>query len=419
MPSGIVLPGSPSAWLLGAALIFAPLTSIRVTPLVSVCDVLFLLAVAVGAVEKVLLRESVRIVPIYILAALLFLASYLVNINIRDPKFTQSFYILMINAVLIPSAILFVRVRTQGEMRSLVYLWSLGGFYGAAFAVLYCKGFIPGHTEYYWTKLGRVAGLTPHPNVQAMNSILAVPGLLLLFASTRLWVRAAVLIMLVTIWMAVDYSGSRAAGASLILMIGIFSSLFFLQATTEQRAWMLLGFLALMFLVGAYIIFGSINPRPRSALWRFIYAPYLSSNVERSAVNVWAWRGFLEAPFFGQGYHWTRVAHNIYLQQLHTAGLVGLAGYLISLLTPSVWLYRALSLGGNRVFIIALATMNISLLIAAWYWSSYTDLNITFAFALTLFAGVMICGQAAAQNPHRRPSWVRPAQRVPDSFLSP
>lgn len=391
MQNRIVLPASPSAWLLGAALVFAPLSSVRVTELLSVCDVLFVFSVAVGAVEKVVYRESVPVIPIYIVAALLFLASYFAGIGESRPDATKFFYIVVINAVIVPCAILFVRIRTPDEMRCLLYVWTFGAFYGATFTVLYCKGYIPSHYDLYWHRIGRAAGLTTHPNTQALNAILAIPGLLLLFCSLRsIWLRALILLMLLVLWQAVDYSGSRASAASFFLVIAVFSSLFFHQATSEQRAWMFLGLLGLLLLVAAFLAFGSINPRPRSALWRLFYAPVLSSNTERAALNSAAWRGFVEAPFFGQGYQWTRVAHNIYLQALHTSGLTGLTGYLISFLAPAYYLLQTQMIRRDRLLVITLASSVITLLVAAWYKSSYTDLNIAITFSLALFVGAMM-----------------------------
>ncbi|MGH8506938.1 MAG: O-antigen ligase family protein, partial [Stenotrophobium sp.] len=394
------------SWLLAASLVFAPLTSLRVYEMLGVCDVLFIAAVGVGVIERMFYREPMQVVPIYLLAALLFIASYLANLGQGqdDPNYDKYFYILLINAVLIPCATLLIRIRSPGEMRFLIYAWTFGAFYGAAFAVLYCKGFIPGHYEYYWTHLGRVQGLTPHPNVQALNSVLLVPGLLMMFCIHRSpWLRGLIVAMLVVAWQAIDYSGSRVTIVMFVLMILVFAFLFFLQATARQRTWIIRGLLVLTLV--ALVVFAIVSigpPRPQSALWRLFYAHHLSSNDDRAKYNGWAWAGFMAAPLFGQGYQWSRVAHNIYLQQLHTAGIVGLLAYLITLLTPGFYLLRSALIGRDRLLTLTLATSNIVLLVAAIYWSSYTDLNVTYVFCLALYAGGLLSrpdGQVAQSSP--------------------
>lgn len=400
----VPLPRSPSVWLLGICLVFAPLASLRVTELISIADVLFALAAVCGLVERMIYKAPIPLVPAYFVVAILLTICYLVNIDVVDRQHDELFLILLVNAVLVPVGILFVRTDSLQDLEFLIIAWTAGALYGAAFVVAYCNGLVPWHTEWSWTVIGRAQGLTPHPNMLSLYSVLAFPGLFLMMQrNPSMLIRAGLLVLMGIAWMAVDYGGSRSAPATLGVLVLCFLGLYSLYARPQQRAFLLLGVvLAVVAFVFVFYIYG-YEPRVKSALWRLKYGA-LVSDEGRAVFQSFGITGFNDAPIFGQGFQWMRVSHNVYLQTLHSAGLVGFVAYMAALLLPLLLLVTVPMKKEDRIVVFGLCSATVAVLFNAWVRTSITDLNATMVFAMSLLAAITIRSVRARESVHPRDS---------------
>lgn len=381
---------SISAILLGVALMFTPITDLRITGLISIGDLIFVSAVLAGVVERFVHKEGFPILPAYLVAGILLCISFLVNLEVIERQVNQQlFIIVIINAILVPCGLMMVRLRSAAELQRLIYCWTAGGVFGAAFSVAFVHGFIPWHWDYGWSVLGRVQGLTPHPNIMALNSALAMPGLLLAMTVSRsIWVKVLCLPLLYILFVAVNEAGSRATMGVMLVMVIAYLGVQLWYADWDTRIRLLtIGLVAGLglTLLWYFIDFGA--PRRGSAFYRISNAQYLRSDTVRAVGNMHAWNGFLSAPIFGQGFFLMRFAHNIYLQALQSLGVVGAIGYLTTLFLPLWMLLRAPVTHAYRHLHFVLTATIVGLVAAAWYWSSFTDLNVSIAFAIALFAG--------------------------------
>lgn len=394
----LALPSGPSAWLLAAALAFAPLTSLRVPGFahLSFCDVLFVVAVAAGIVERVACRDFVYqrstfiAAMIYSVCAMGFTASYVINyknpsIIYWSPEFSYNINYLsfVFNTALFPLAVFAVRVRSLAEFRFILLAWTCGALYGGLFVIAYTHGFIS-HYDYYWVKFGRASGLTTQPNVLGFNIVLALPGLLLFFCEVRGWlVKGLIVLGVVLVWITIDATGSRTAVGGFVFMFAIF---LVMRSQDRIRGAMIGG--GILLAVGisrkllALLFEGTL--RHGSALERLLGGA-THSNAQRDVLNSMSFHVWTENPIFGAGYNYLRQAHNLYLQILTVTGVVGFLCFIVALGMPLFFLLINRTERNARNEVAALWAALVTLLAMAWIQPGLTDLNTSIVFGLTLY----------------------------------
>lgn len=412
-PQLLELPRCLSSWLFAAALFASPMNSIRVGPSIALSDMLFLAAGLSAFAERLAHRERIYFSWLYLLAGVLIVSSYVVNeswpanLNLEQlqafidaslrvhmyPDFAQEPNLRAILAALVvfPQLFIFLRIRSYGELRTLIFIWTAGAVYGAVFTVMYCNGFFSSHVDTFWINGHRASGLTLHPNTLGMASALALPGLVMFYLQYRsLFLRALVLVAGFLIWRAISYSGSRTGLYMLFLMAGAMFALMYFDMTPRTR----LRLLALGILViGAFFAIKYISGPAEvgSAAWRAENGAD-SSDTSRSVIRQAAIDGFERSPIFGEGYQWVRIAHNVYLQMLQAAGLVGFAGYAMALLFP---FYKAWQSGvflrsyEDTLLRNVLLTGMFGALASGWVQPTINSLYMLIPAGLLLYLGVM------------------------------
>jgi O-antigen ligase len=391
----------------------APLSGVRLGVSMSYGDLLFALAGAIGFCERLANREKIAFFWVYLLAGLLLVLSYVPNQVSPEPmtvheyiefvnscinnhveiEFSQgpNFKTIFLSLLVFPQVFLLLRIRDIAEVRTMVLIWTLGSFYGAGFTVLYCWGYIPGHEDWYWAVIHRARGLTGHPNAMALNCALGLPGVLLLFLEARsIFLRIAAVAMGLVIWRAINYSGSRTAIYTSMLM-GIVVFVLMYRDMSSRTRLRLIG-LAVVALSAYIVVKYFMGPATEySAAWRLENGSHVSDTI-RSHDQDLALDGFFDAPIFGQGFQWLRIAHNMYLQILHSSGMVGLTGYLGALLFPFYLAFRSgflLHNGSSRVLKNCLLTTAIGVLIAGWALTNINSVNPTIPFGMLLYISAM------------------------------
>jgi hypothetical protein len=421
----IALPVSPSAWLLAATLFLAAIPSVALPGTgVSACFVLFVAAVAAGVIERALHREywtrrTLRVaVTAYLSAAFLLTLSYVANalemlMDAADPAAVRGygpvpvlpgnfmaflwgtlgpqepqFAGLLATAVLMPLTTLAVRIKSWGEFRFVLLVAAAGSLFGAAYVVAYCNGLLPGQWDRTWVLLGRAQGLTAHPNILGINSMLAFPPLLLLlFECRNRTVKLLALIAMAVAWAAIDYSGSRSAAGGVFVLI---AATLLAHAENRQaliRAATQVGALAAAAVFTVYVLLPLIGVRSKSALLRLTEGGR-SSDTARDIISTVVGEQLWDNPIFGAGYQVLMVAHNIYVQLLHAAGAVGLIGFAITLAIPLVAL-RSHSPGGPGHSVRACLAAAIATFILLYSVKSNPSyFGLALLFSLAFYAGM-------------------------------
>lgn len=401
----LALPGGPSSWLLAAALLFAPLTAVRLPGFshLGYCDAFFCMAVLAGVVERFAQRDFVYKKSTFI-AALVYIfcfiglsASYWINYSnkVTVPYglthtlgYSGNFLALVGNATIIPLAVFSIRVRSLAEFRFLILVWTMSALFGALFVVAYCNGYIT-HYDVYWATVGRASGLTPHPNVLAVNTVLALPGLLLFWCSVRSWlIRIAIATGVIVLWQAANLSGSRTALGGLLVVLLVF---LVMRSHNRMRGLLAAGGVLGMALVLRELIAAFPGDLSRdSAVGRLIFGA-VRSNTVRDALNAIAFHQWVDNPVFGVGYGMARVAHNLYIQILDVAGVVGFIPWLCALGMPLGFLLINGTHQYARNESAAMFSAVIAVLAIAWVQPAITDINSSIVFGLALYL---------ALNPH-------------------
>ncbi|TXH03206.1 MAG: O-antigen ligase domain-containing protein [Nevskiaceae bacterium] len=420
-------PSSPSLWLFAAALFMSPLSGVRPFPEASYGDILFGLSCAAAIVERLYEREMVYVFWGYLLAAALVTASYVANLiepehmgayeymqfidislkNHLQVVFDQApnFRVIFISAIIFPQAFLLLRARSFDELRTLVLIWTAGACYGAIFAVLNCWGWLGDYDDHFWTTIHRASGLTAHPNAMALSTVLAFPGLLLLFLEAQnLVLRASAVLLALVAWQAIGYSGSRTAVYTLAFMSVIGLGLMIGDVPRHQRLRLAAG-VALVLLIGVLARYWSGPSAEYSAIWRLENGSATSDTLRATNQEI-AKAGFLNAPVFGQGYQWLRVAHNMYLQMLHSAGLVGFLGFILAMGFPLYMTWRTREehqAPERRRFRNCLLVGALGVLVWGWAQPNINALNPTIPFGLLLYLGAMTVANGRVTVPNAEP----------------
>lgn len=411
--NSLELPRSLSTWIFAASLFLGPLNGLRTGSWIAYGDILFVLAGLCAFCERMVNHEKIYFSWVYLLIAVLISFSFGVNeywpehvsfeeyqsfidANARvhaQAVFSQgpNFRAIFVAIVIFPQLFVFLRIRSYEEMRTLMFIWAAGALYGAIFAVLYCNGFFPSHYDEFWMHGHRARGLTIHPNSLGIGSALVLPVLVLFYIQFKNSIpRILTVLAAFIIWRAVAYSGSRTGLYLLFLLSAAMFFLMYFSMTRQARRW-LIGFgVAVVAVYLANKHFGG-PADAYSAAWRLENGAE-DSDFNRSIIHQTAMDGFAQSPIFGQGFQWARIAHNVYLQMLQSAGLVGLVAYVMGLLLP---FYKAWQSG---IFLRSYEDLPLrNVLLAAifgawvsnWVQPSINLLNLLVPSGLLLYMGVM------------------------------
>lgn len=419
----VTIPVSLSAWLLAATLFFATIPAIEILT-IPACFLFFAAAVFAGCVERVVSREYQtgpalrRAAAAYLAAATLLMLSYIVNamgpltqiaeplsirgqgqvpvlptgfmdliwgrLGAQEPPFLR----LMMAVVVMPFAMLAIRLKSWEELRFVLLAWTAGAVCGAVFVVAYCNGLIPGRVEFTWVYFERAHGLTYHPNILGLNSMLALLPVVLLWLDCRSrLVRTTLAGAAVLLWLAIDYSGSRSAVGGAFMLIAMVILARAPDWPSQKKAILLIASLAA---VGALLLYGvlpGLQWQPSGALQRLV-AGAPGSDAARDIISRVIGKAIWENPVFGAGYQVLWVAHNLYIQLLHAAGVVGLAGLLLAFAIP-VLLLRSSPVSAPGHTVRASLTGGVVTWIAlCWVQSNPSYFGSALFFALAVYAGL-------------------------------
>lgn len=173
---------------------------------------------------------------------------------------------------------------------------------------------------------GRYIGLTEHPNILGLTSLLAVAVVPFLVAELprrlRWTVLAAGAVSAYGIWM----SGSRAA---LIGVVAV-ALIYLVLSRSIEHALVLFGAsIVPIYLIGQAFTSDEVGSGPLGRLRGGGSASL--SDVDRENIARTAVDNFLGHPILGSGFADASLAHNIYLQIAAAGGVLGLAFYLLVL----------------------------------------------------------------------------------------
>lgn len=419
-----LLPSSPAIWLLGVSLFFVPLPSIRFVGNVSISDVLFVGAIVMALVERLVSRGALispavrNICFAYLVVVVLLLIPYLghelglaefsewsgshsYQSTLALPKNSKvlsgaagagdlGFIILLACLSFIPLSFLLMPVRHARETKFLLWCLAGGAIFGATFTVLYCNGFFPDHIDRSWRYLKRASGLTPHANILALSCLMALPGLYLLGTSTlhRLW-KFGALWGLFIVWEAIGYSGSRSGLASFLVILAllwILSSQYW--QTRILRGFAVVG-LGVVTIVFATLSGAGANSQTSRALWRLLNGSAASDGA-RDVINSVALDQAIQSSLIGVGYDALRVAHNLYLQMFHVGGVLGFMAYCLSLAVPIIVLVRCLSIREISGVVVAMLALLLQLAIFAMVKNNPAEISVAMMLGLALLVGKVV-----------------------------
>lgn len=399
------VPRTLSSWLFAASFFYAPLSDLQVVEHVSICDVLLVAAALIALIERAVFREPIIIPLPYMAVWLVFTLTLLMNLPTDGTEYWKSYAVTVIAAVFTPVAIVLMRVKNIGQMKFMLFAWTLGGLFGAGFILAYCNGYFTSHIDRFWRYHERARGLTHHPNLSGLGCFLTLPGLLLLLSSNRnLIARICALVLIVLVLKALDYTGTRSAlvGAFILLASWLFlTAVNLIRIGALNRNHLGIGLISLLVFCSGVLIYsmsgGGIDVLSR--VWTRLFAGdhfAQHSLLVRDILNRKAEEGFLDNPLFGGGFQWvafsqSAVSHNIYLNYLQATGIFGLLGFTLTLLYPLIYPAKIFlqrpseSIGTiNNVLLAAALSM------VAWLFaqSGAADYEVTLLFALMLHISV-------------------------------
>ncbi|WP_310962212.1 O-antigen ligase family protein [Nocardioides terrisoli] len=175
----------------------------------------------------------------------------------------------------------------------------------------------------------RLEGLTTHPNAFGMLAVFAVTLLLFLHAEVRQERRWVIWAGLALNGAGVVLSGSRAA---LLALVIVMLAVPIIEKSAKVVYLYAVG--AAVMLVAASALLSALGPN--SAPNRLLHPDQSTSGAagsidQRSALLSQGWHAFLQHPIVGNGFGgtYTFFYHNVFLEFMAAAGLIGLLGYLL------------------------------------------------------------------------------------------
>jgi hypothetical protein len=248
---------------------------------------------------------------------------------------------------------------------------------------------------------GRGAGLTIHPNYLALTCTVAIPLALLWISRGGRW-RSAGLVATALLLGGVYVSGSRAGTVSALLAVVVT-----VAALPRLRGALGMVLPAVGLLLIPLLAFTNAGRQILEQV-RLSGVNNSGSNNARDTVAEVAKAQFSARPLQGIGMGVIQDAHNIYLQLLAAAGLIGMASFLT--FVAGVWSSMRRTLGGPlRDLSVA---CGISVLM--WLINGAVDSQLADKY-LYVVPGLLIAaaGLATARSPASERQHPQPDQRVP------
>ncbi|MFC5676308.1 O-antigen ligase family protein [Aeromicrobium endophyticum] len=222
---------------------------------------------------------------------------------------------LLVGALMLPVTFMLWRPR-----RNIVTLLAAAYVLGNSISVL--QAVASGLVSYE----GRAIGLTRHPNILGLCSMLALTLIPFLLQELPRWSGWIVLAAAGVCGYGVWISGSRAALLVAVAMVAVYLVL----SRSVERGLLLFGAsIVPVYLVGRTLSSGDVG---NNILNRFVGGGSASaSDLAREQLVREAVERFLSSPVLGVGFADALEAHNIYLQVAASGGVAGLAFYLVLL----------------------------------------------------------------------------------------
>lgn len=342
------IPRSNALRVFALSLFFAPLSDIRFTTHISVCDGLLVFAAVMAVIEQLRSPQRLIIIPAYIVIAAIYFAILLANTSKDGTAYISTFGVLIIAHVVTPHLVSWMPANNTQHLRFLLLSWTAGGVYGAGFIVLFANGYFQSYVDPIWFYHHRTSGLTSHPNPAGLGCFLSLVGLMYAFWAFKSWGARMVCVSLILMTIkAIDYTASRSAFYAALVLISTSVLLHsFTLARLRQIKSRSLQILPLCIGMALAVItllstLGYEIPLVESVFERLSGNDKFAnkSDIIRERIAETSFTGFYDAPFFGQGFAWSSfsrpdVAHNMYLQHLHFGGIFGFFALLIFLLYP-------------------------------------------------------------------------------------
>jgi O-antigen ligase len=301
-------------WLVLCCAFFAPLDSLRLGGFGGAADAFLLAAFALLALQWTATRRPLRLGPYVqtLLAALLLVVGGLVGTFFSPAATTSVANIARFTITVcgLPWAMAAL-VPSRRDVLRIAWAYVLGCTLSALVSMTSAS-----------PVTGRSSGLSSHPNVLGMSSAFALLILLGLRDTLGPRRRLAALGVLALLLVAISRSGSRAA--VVILVVG---GLAYLAMSRRRRQLGVL--LAAGVLLGTALLAGLYEPDQESALGRVLYRSEgtLRSDEGRAELAATVLERIDDNLVTGSGFALATQAHNIYLQILDTAGLIGVLAF--------------------------------------------------------------------------------------------
>jgi O-antigen ligase len=389
--------------------VFLPLNALRIAPSVAVSD-LFLMIAGISIVFGISHRFHQKIRhyrQLLMGTTFIFLGGYLGSIAAGDAVGSlEQLARLVIASSLLP-IIVAIWAPDIRQLRVIAWLWVLAASTNALAA------FLGVNTNLYNQ---RPRGFSLHPNHLALSAVLAVgPAIMLAVSSQRLG-RILALGCSVSLAAGIVMSGSR-AGA-----LGLAAALVALGALAGRMK--VAGLLVCgLFLTAVAIRTGLISTPPTSALGR------LSSSGATSAAasNVGRWEAIQTSlaqiaahPFTGVGFQDALAAHNIYLQLLSSAGVLGLVGIALVVLgvmrTPIIMIkvHIVASTSAEGAIMVGFAASYVGFLVAAFFQNALWERFMWLPPALIVASASQVWSRANDKSELRQEA-ITPRSSLPSS----
>jgi hypothetical protein len=306
--------------LLLVAMTMAPMNDVKPVAAISfvtMSDVFFFLGV--GLLLPILMTRGFhRQAPFLLGVAGVFVVGLVSSAVSTDPAASLNGLVrLAVGALLLP--IVFMLWRPGRRV-----LVAFAGAYVLGTAISVAKGRISGVTS----TDGRYAGLTEHPNILGVTCMLAVTLVPFLLVGTPRSYRWVVLGAGAVCGYGVWISGSRAA----LVGTAAVAVLYLVLSRKIEHAVVFFGISIIpVYVVGRTFASGVVDGSPLGRLRGGGSASM--SDLERQDLARVAIGKFFSHPIIGTGFGDASLAHNIYLQIAAAGGVVGLAFYLLILLS--------------------------------------------------------------------------------------
>lgn len=336
--------------LLGIAVFFSGFNGLRVYENVTFGDVLLLIVGAMWVLSWPLSRLSK---PSWSTVAsfMLFVLAYIFeglfsggivgeNNSIELMKFLTSFYLL--------NYLISDLSKSDQAIKNLMVAYCASGIVNAVVGIADVSNLTDIGTWLHVRTVNdysfgtRAHGLTMHPNHMAQHSAMAL-FLIIGFlkkkdSSVKRILKVAVALVLL---LGVLASGSRGALFS-VLVVGTLLCFIYLRKLYRYRSATLISVAAIMC---SFAVAVTLNlTHPLLGAWDRLLQEsdgLQESNEARAGAYDHAWQDFTDHMLAGSGYSSIGAAHNIYLQILQSAGLLGMAGLLLYFVAP-IWNVRSL-----------------------------------------------------------------------------